>query len=340
MTKKRYLFVLVILVMVYCTGCTIRSITNDPIINSSQLSYVKEPSATSINFKRKIIDTSNRDIIPGTEKLKGIRYRIYNTDGLLDNRYNYILKTNETWDKFISISNMIDKSSTYKLFLLVDYKPHNFKIDDVLVDSFTFKLNSNETIEIPTTIDKLPEGLHDVLFLIVRDSDIKSTDHKFRSATLTKNLLYIRFSIITNNDIAPSYNLSNFTQEATNDKFDGIILNKNLNTTDLWFTDELESSNSLSYYSHIINSSFNTSQKYALITFVDWKPVETENKHVHFIKVDQGKKVTIPLNINLPKTKETHDITSIIVSNPFEKLDKYNNNVFISARIGITTNNK
>lgn len=292
------------------------------------------------DFKKKIKDTSNRDIMPGTEKRKGMRYRIYNSKGNIDNQLSYFLKDEQAWDKFISISNMTDKSLVYKLLLFVDYKQSLFQIDDTQVQDFTFKIDSKQTMEIPITIDNLADGLHDILLLIVIDPNIKSLDSKFRSTTANNNLLYFRFNIIVNKESYQTSDLVKYEQRDLKDSFPGILLNRELNDYKKnWWSDNLDIKEKLNFYAHISNKDFSEKQKCVLITLLDWKQVPFGENIFIFTEVDRGKTITVPFEVQMPITKGVYDITSILVLNPFEKLNNSNFNILTSARVGLKVEN-
>lgn len=325
--KKKYFIIIIFILAYYITGCTSKDSNTQKPNNPISIQTLNDKN--NKNFKKTIKDTSNRDIMPGTENMKGIRSRIYNDKGEIDNKYNYSLKTDEVWEKFIAISNSTDNSSKYKLILLVDYKQCNFNVDGNPVKDYTFQMNKNETIEMPVSLNKLNEGLHDILFLVVID-DNKSTDIRFRNTTLTCNLICFRFNIIVNNNIKiPNYNLTTFKQQDLKDKFNGIILNKNESDANYWFLENATSQKTIQFYNHFGNSDFEQAQKYAVITFSDWKQLGLGT----FIEVNKGKQVTVPSSVKL--TKGIHNLNSILILNPYEKLSNYNNQVFISARVGL-----
>lgn len=196
-------------------------------------------------------------------------------------------------------------------------------------------MNPNETIEIPFEINNLSNGLHDAMIIIVRDPNNKSLDSKYRATTLVNNLLYFRFSITVNNDIPSNYNITKFEQKHLKDNFNTLVLNKDENSVSPWFKDQLQINNVLHFYTHIGNKDFDESQKYALITLFDWNQIDINNKYVNFVEVNKGKEIDVPMDIKVPNSNGIYNITSIIILNPFQKVNQYNNQVFVSARVGL-----
>lgn len=139
-----------ILVIILILVITYLKLTNN--ITKIPTSFSNVEKLDNTKFNKSILETSNRDIIPGTENLKGIRYRIYNEEGIIDNKFQYYLSKGQAWNKFISISNNLDSSCTYKLTLFIDYKQSKFKVDANVVQDFTFKLQQNETLEYPLAL--------------------------------------------------------------------------------------------------------------------------------------------------------------------------------------------
>lgn len=284
------------------------------------------------NFKKRIPNTANRDIMPGTEGKKGIRYRIYNDKGEIDNRYSYFLKTGEIWSKFISISHIMDEETDYKLLLFVDFNKSKFMVDDELTEDYLFKMKPNQTIEIPVEISKLSEGLHEVLFVIVSNPYIK----QFNKYNFNDNLLYLRFNIEVNNDNVPNYEITKVAQKEITDDFSGIVTNQYPNEISQPLLYKLSTNDTLSLYNHIGNSSKTNSTKCAIITLIDWKQLCST---VSYIEVGAEKEAIIPLNIQMPTNKRSSNLISILILNPYEKLNKYNNHVFNSGRIGLEIKN-
>jgi hypothetical protein len=53
------------------------------------------------------------------------------------------------------------------------------------------------------------------------------------------------------------------------------------------------------------------------------------------IETDKGKEISIPCVLKLPDIEGVHNLTTIVISNPFEKSKNVNKQVFSSARVGL-----
>ncbi|CDI50121.1 hypothetical protein BN906_02131 [Clostridium tetani 12124569] len=220
-------------------------------------------------------------------------------------------------------------------FYWLIFKQSSFEVDNKNVDKFTFNVKANKTLEIPVTIKNLEEGFHDVMFVVVKDPLNKSLDPQYRSTTMVSNMLYLRFSITIENDVVPQYSIISLEQKEIKDNFLNVVINKNKNNADNWLIETTNSGSMFNYYTHITNKDFNNKQKYAIITLLDSKQVEVNGSVVQYIEIDKRKEISMPCALKLPDVEGVHNLTTVVIPNPFEKNEINNKQIFSSVRVGL-----
>lgn len=302
--------------------------------NYVQLQDVDEDKS----FNKKIKNTDSRDQLPMVKNgQKGVALGLYGTDGKIENGKVFNLKSGESFEKFISISHINDEKWTYKLFLLVDYQKKGFKVDGKLLKDYTFRMNPNETIEIPVEIEALPDGFHDALFVIAKYPDVKRLDKDFRIRTDMNHLLFIRFNVIVNNGKAPEITLNTQYEKMTNISIDGLFINRNKKELKVWYKDKIKPNMKLDYYLHIGNKYGNNRQRYALFTLLDWElvPIGDNETKVLFFEVQKGHQIIIPASLKTPMQEGIYDFTPVLVEGPYENLNLSRGHVETSLRVGL-----
>ena len=320
----------IFLLSLLLTGCS---------SNVEKSSEVKnEMVLENTNFSNTISGTSDRDNLPNTEA-GGISLGLYNAGGNIETVSHFEIEENEKINKYLSIGNLINKDRIYKLILFVDYEQTNFSIDGRDKNSdFTFKMKAGETIEIPFEIDTLEKGLHDIIFVIAKYPDNVSLDEDFRKQTDLNNLLFMRFSTSVGNDdtVYNDLNFNKYGKIKTEDILDGIFVSNEKNDYKRWLTEDIsKSKKELTYYTHIGNVS-GEEKTYALLNLFDWEQTKIiDNKNVTFHKLKNNQVVTLKTNLEINNKKGVYDMVPILVHNPFQKLDMYNQGVETSIRTGI-----
>jgi len=311
-----------------------------PLTGYSEQHIAEQIIRENCKFNKTIESTANRDIMPGSEEQRGIGLRLYDTSGKIESKYVFSLKENESWEKFISIRHMIDEQWTYKLLLFIDYNKQSFYVDGKEVKDLTFKMAPNQTLEIPVEIDPLQKGRHDVLFALVKYPDVESTDEAFRGNTDMNHLLFLRYNIIVENGKIPAFELTEFKQYYQKLPFSGVTINKSSNDLNGWLSDIVKPESILKYYIHVGNKNTDKKQKrYALLMLFDWKQILIDSgrdkKHVLFFELDAEKELVIPATLKIPKEEGVYDLCPILITNPYERVNLYNNDVHTSIRVGL-----
>lgn len=207
-------------------------------------------------------------------------------------------------------------------------------VDGTIYGNHTFEMKVNQTLEIPVEISNFDSGLNDVLFVIVKNSNITSLDNEYRASTDMNHLLFIRFNVANDNDLSPKYNITKFKAKNSN-ILDGVFISKTEDNLQRWLSEKTSPEKSINYFIDVGNVR-SDAQSYALITLFDWKQIKIDGKNdVLFFQLDKNKQTTIPAAFRTPSKPNIYDLTSILIYNPYTKLDMYNRTVETPIRVGI-----
>ncbi|MGO4529904.1 hypothetical protein AB4Z30_12570 [Paenibacillus sp. 2TAF8] len=296
----------------------------------------QESSDDTSLFKEKIPSTANRDSLPFASGSNGISLGLYNPNGNIETEFHFQVEEGESVKKFISLGNMIKKDRLYKLILLVDYQQVPFSVDDgePLLE-FDVQMKAGQTIEIPVEVPPLSKGLHDILFVIAKYPDDKSLDEEFRKKTDLNHLLFQRFSVSVGDNDTPNKIQFDNTGELEDKNLGGVFLSKN-NDYQRWLTENVGLNERLQYFVHIGNSVREKDQTYALVILSDWKQINiTQDKNVLFYKLQEDNAFSLKTEVTAPDQEGVYDLTALLISNPFQKLDMYNRDTEASIRVGV-----
>lgn len=318
------------------------------LIACSKQTEIKEVEPTTVHesspdtsiFKEKIPSTANRDSLPFAEGANGISLGLYNPDGNIETEFHFQVEEGESIKKFISLGNMIKKDRLYKIILLVDYQQTPFIVDGGKPSlEFDVQMKAGQTIEIPVEVPPLSEGLHDILFVIAKYPDDKSLDEEFRKKTDLNHLLFQRFSVSVGAKDTPTKIQFDNIGELEDKNLGGVFLSKN-NDYRRWLTENVGLNDKLRYIVHIGNSVRKKDQTYALVILSDWKQINiTQDKNVLFYKLQEDNAYSLKTELTAPDQEGVYDLTALLISNPFQKLDMYNRDTEASIRVGVNAKN-
>lgn len=329
MKRKTSFYVIIVIVLLLISGC------------SKGVEKEVKPQQTSIklentSFNSKIESTANRDKMPNT-KSGGISLGLYNLDGNIEPKFNLEIEENQSIKKFLTIGNLIEKDRVYKIMLFVDYKQEEFKVDNREASKeFTFKMKAGETLEIPFEISPQKKGLHDILFVIAKYPDNKRLDEDYRKNTDLTNLLFYRFSTVVGGDDSLPENIkfNEYGEKKQTDNLDGLFMSKE-DDFKRWLTQDVSKNETLSFNTKVGNNS-NQQKTFALITLLDWEQVNiAKEQKVAFFDLPTNTIVNLKSEIPIKKEPGVYDLTPILISNPFQKLEVGNRQVETAIRVGI-----
>ncbi|MEG7841828.1 hypothetical protein [Bacillus mobilis] len=330
MNRNRLVYILLLSMLLLFSAC--KKETEKTQENNNQ----PKIQLDSTNFKSTIASTVNRDKLPFAET-GGINVGIYNQNGEIEKDFNFNIEENQSLKKFISLGNLIKTERVYKMFLLVDYKQSEFKVDGrELTKDFTFQVGAGESVEVPIEIPPLPKGLHDVVFVIAKFPDKKILDEEFRKQTDSSNLLFVRFSTVVGGDetVNNQVKFNSYGEKKTEDMLDGVFIAKE-NNYKRWLTQEVTKDKNLNFYTKVGNNS-NTRKQYALVQFFDWEQMKfIDNKDVLFYDLEPNTVYTVKSQIPINKEKGVYDLTPILIHNPFQKVTVYNQQIDTAIRVGV-----
>lgn len=332
MKKHRWLIVVCMFALFFIfIGCS------EKAENTTTQTPNQEESTNRSKFQNHIPSTANRDNLPFTKGGSGVALGLYNPNGQIETKYHFQVNKNESIKKFISIGNLVKKDRVYKILLFVDYQQATFSVDGnkPMLD-YDVKMKAGQTIEIPVEVAPLSEGLHDILFVIVKYPDKKLLDEEFRKQTDLNHLLFQRFSVNVGNKQPAVRNIQfDNLGEFKNENLGGVFVSKD-NNYRRWLTQDVGLNKKLNYYIHVGNTPRKENQKFALIVLFDWKQVNiTDQKNVLFYNMKKNNSFDLKTHLLVPDRKGVYDLTALLISNPYQKLDMYNRETEASIRIGI-----
>ncbi|NKW87590.1 hypothetical protein [Bacillus cereus] len=330
MNRNRLVYILLLSMLLLFSACKKEAEKTQENNNQPKIQL------DSTNFKSTIASTANRDKLPFAET-GGINVGIYNQNGEIEKDFNFNIEENQSLKKFISLGNLIKTERVYKMFLLVDYKQSEFKVDGrELAKDFTFQVGAGESVEVPIEIPPLPKGLHDVVFVIAKFPDKKMLDEEFRKQTDSSNLLFVRFSTVVGGDetVNNQVEFNSYGEKKSEDMLDGVFIAKE-NNYKRWLTQEVTKDKNLNFYTKVGNNS-NTRKQYAFVQFFDWEQMKfIDNKDVLFYDLEPNTVYTVKSQIPINKEKGVYDLTPILIHNPFQKVTVYNQQIDTAIRVGV-----
>lgn len=295
-------------------------------------------SLASCTYKNSNNTEDEQDKLPSFGNGGGVSLGLYNINGNIETKYIFNVKQDEILKKYISISNQINENREYKLILFVNFKQHKFSVDNKpQSEEYTFSMKPNQSLKIPVEVNQFDSGLNDVIFVLIKYSNVKSLNNEFRANTDMNHLLFVRFNVANNNDQIPKYKIENFKSVESNNILDGVFISKSRQLK-RWLSDKINPGEFIKYYIDIGNLG-SKEQTYALISLFDWKQINIDDENnVVFFRLDKNKKISIPTSFKVPNIQNTYDLTTILIYNPYQKLDMYNRTVETPIRVGIDVN--
>lgn len=330
--KYNYLTTIIFTLLFLITSC-----------NSSSSNIKRNMTTGTDNklvFNRKIKNEMEDSIILERFKdKKGVLTRLRDENGNTSKYCCHYIKNGEVFERFITINHMYDYSQYYKLILFINFKQEDYyiDIDTQKTKEFLFKMSAHGAIDIPIKIDPLSEGLHDVIFVLVRYPDVKSLDDNYRGSTYKTHLIFIRFSLIVGNSSISPLKMTIPDENPLQNIFSGIFINKQMDRRKAWLSETVYSGTKIPYYIHIGTKDAKQKQKYALMVLGNWEqiPFDAEGNKVYFFELDKDKVATFPALFEVPQIEGIYDLTPVLIHNPFEILDDQKNVVETAIRVGL-----
>lgn len=265
----------------------------------------------------------------------GVALGLLSSDGILESEQNFSIDSS-TLKKSILIGNMFEEKREYKLLLFIDYQQASFWVDSIEYASYDLKIGENATQEIPFEIRNLPDGQHDIIFVVVKFPNEHTLEEEFRKYTDSENLLFVRFNVTVgkSNDF-PKYEKTNIElQQET--ILDGVFLSEESDVLRRWLTKETTDEN-VDCFIHVGNQTNQENQSIVVIVLLDWKQIEFyEDNDVIFTEVPFANQICIPATIHLQKTDLVQELTVISIRNPSQQRSRGNSTIDTCIRVGIT----
>lgn len=329
--NTKLLSLLLILILIVSTvGCTDADLTNTEGVRQLE-------NVSTLLFKKTVKNNDSDTKILNIEGEDVIGLRLLDSDGNITPTLNFRLDENQNWEYYISLVHLTKKIEKYKLLLFVDYKKATFFVDNNQVNDFSFEISHDKIINIPVKITTLSSGLHDVLFVLVRDVEGYELNEESRINSKLKNLLFLRYTITVRNSNVERSNNINVEYNYLTEPYTEIMINKSDKGSDYWLVDNIKPNSSLPYYIHVKNFDKSLNKKYATIVLFNWEQtsLNKDGEKVLYFEIPPEKEVSIPCELKIPGVSRVYDLTPIVILNPYEYLERKNKQVITSVRTGI-----
>ena len=281
----------------------------------------------------KIVPIENLTYIPTGGVLS---YGIVNDDmtKMIDQR-TYHIKDKEKFILNLMVANKADQDKDFLIVPIVDFQNNYNNNRFGLERNIPVNLKAKTAAAVPISINSLNEGIHDVLFLIVRDPNGYNEETRRRNEL--NHLVGVRVSIIVENEKKPSIQ---YTQSSVEDNkaLNGIFLSENIELKQ-WPMKDATNKNEIDYKVQV-GSTGESNYEYAVIGLYNWDVVPiNETNEVIFGKLEPNSKAAFNGKVKLSKSKngsKTSDFTTILVPDPFSKVDRFRTpDIEPSIRLGI-----
>lgn len=283
-------------------------------------------------FSKQVTNPDNIKYLPIASQVSNVSIGLLEEDGTVVESKEFKLSTNEDFEYFINVANFMGEWKNYQLITFIDYKQSEFYVDDIKKEEFIFSLENNKDIQIPVALKELSEGIHDVIFAIIKDPGINLTTTE-RLNGESYNILYIRVKIIVGESNPPLIKYVEFnTPTIVSLPLVDIFLHDNRANLQAITYKEL-TENEFNCYLTIGNSRGNDIKNYAILLIDNGKQINVTNSDsVLFVSIPYNETIQIPLYLHFSEPN-LHNINAILIEEPYgnpSELEIYN-----SIRVGL-----
>jgi|GEM_PF-4982824 len=311
--------VIVLILLLTSTGCM-------------PANYYNLSNDSSQVFNNTIDNTSRESILP-MEGDNIIGIRLFDKSGVIVRDHNFILNKGEKWENFISIVHINKESEAMKLLLFVDYKKTSFLVDSKKVADYTFKIGTQNVLDIPISIEPLSNGFHDVLFIFIRHAETILFDDDHITNVQMDDPLFLRYTISVADNNVKDYRIEQLTQSNISEPYLPICSNRK-EQSELWLTDTVAAGEIIQYTSKVKNTNEKDTQSYALISLFDWNSTQLnkDGDEVLFFRVNAKKEISINSSIKVPTIAGTYRFVPILISNPYKTIERKSTSVYVGNK--------
>ncbi|PEB50488.1 hypothetical protein COO03_21955 [Bacillus sp. AFS098217] len=177
---------------------------------------------------------------------------------------------NSNFTSTIAISNLSDEKKEFMLVPIIDYKQQHIQLGGEKSNKLKFSIQPKGIIFIPFSIVNMEEGIHDVIFLVMKDSNRKDLDMDSRKATELTHILPIRTTAIVGDVKKKKLEYTKLSEMESNAPFEGSIVTKT-KKLEPWIIEE-NLNKDVNYYINVGNQQ-DLKQDFAVMAFLNGEQI-------------------------------------------------------------------
>jgi len=250
-------------------------------------------------------------------------------DGTMPINHTEYLQNNEFNGHIKMINGYKTQNNQYLMLALLDYKIVPVYYNGIISAKHLFNLSPMESIIYPYKMANISAGYHDMMILNFKNPDNHSTNISDRLNTYSQ-MGNVRFNaIVENNNTKPLLNYNNSIKNIliednnTSNSFDGLLINKEPFSSNVWLCENVTKNEILNYYINIGN--YNSDNKtYAIIQLLDYDQIpitSNDPEYIYYGQIQNNESASIPANLKVPDKKGVYELIVIFVANPYEQLE-------------------
>jgi len=258
---------------------------------------------------------------------------------------NTLYVNNGSFDGYMVIDNHFNHENQYLILAFLDYNAIPFYYNGTVSTIHIVNMSPMGMNHSYFNITNIPNGFHDILFLVFLDPYNHSLDEVYRLDTDYSDMGRWRFNVVFKNDLKPLIQFKNvYTDDNNSNKLNGVLVTKDTFSDKIFLSKNVTPNETLNYFINIGNKR-NISENYAIIQLLDYNQIPinyNESNYVYYGSIKSGERSSIPVNIKIPDSNGVHELIIIWTTNPYENIWSLNgtkNNMQLdsipSARIGL-----
>ncbi|CCF16791.1 putative lipoprotein [Brevibacillus laterosporus GI-9] len=239
------------------------------------------------------------------------------TTALTDKQETYVIK--ESFAPTVGIINDFPKENSYLLLFFLDYRQIDVLFEGTLTKEIRVDVAKRSSKKMRIQLPEIEKGRHDFLVVLIR----KPGSHLTKTHFVPSQDYYLsrRATLINGIDKMPQVEfIKVIATEAVNIPNNLLFLSskKPNSTSDILSLVNTKDINGNLFLNYSTNRSNN---QFAIITLLDNKQVSTPPI---YIQTNSKGLTNIPLNINIPIDNKPHEISNILIENPYERIEDDN----------------
>ncbi|MCT4598922.1 MAG: hypothetical protein N4A50_13720 [Vallitalea sp.] len=193
----------------------------------------------------------------------------------------------------------------YILIAMVDYKKHNFVIDGVTYEDYSFSLDKKDEINIDISVEGLDKDAKEFTFFLVKDIHVKALYEKEKENLTMWMLRETKYSF------AQRFLLRESIMETrmnNSDSYNEFITNKDfiidlVKTHNIYEPMPIYQNNSGDELEVVIQNKYDTEMNYAVFGFLDWEQILIDgDSPIKYIEIPS--KASIYFKVKIPEISE------------------------------------